>query len=681
MPKRLPALALGAAAFFLPFILGLFVHQQGFNLLDDGVWLLGARTVAEGGLLYGDLFTIYGPARFYLLAPFLLLLGKSVWTLAVFKACLDGAAGLFGYRLARRLGAGHWALIVPVGVIALGPVLPRYLAAALFAFWSVKILSRPADRRSCLVLGAIWGGLSLFGLDMAGYGGVILVLGLATVPTAAGKGWSRPGLAWGQILAGMASVLGTALVLALVLGILPVAIWDTVIYPATQFKMAMGISWVESFRSSPALHEVFAGHHTGEILDPVWPGQAGLRALGLRLMFLLAWVLPVWGLLAARRRHDLPLAMVAALGMAGWATLLARGDVEHLRLIWFGVLLLVPLLMARLSGRAVEVAAVVIALALGPLAAEQIWLAANAGRAGLEVWERETAGIRLATERRDQLEALCADLKRDPDAPVLVWPSQPGLHFVLGAPLSTSQITLLPGEVRDPVTVIADLDLTMPPVAVLGPAWGLASDIRSTRALAPSLYSNLRHNYLKVDEYTRRGENYKTLARVSGGAAAVEAAPLPRRLPGAAQYLKSATTPVFAAGVSVAQSFEVADFDLAGVTLMFSAPGPFPYEVSLKLTFIDITGPAAERVLAELPIRLSLEEGIQKRSFPFSPLRGSSGRTLVMEIRGNEDGNAPFALLWHRPERGDPAVRDSYPEGQAFHNGRPVLGDLYFITY
>ena len=679
--RRIFNLTANIMAFAVPFLVGLLVHQQGFNLLDDGLWLLGAKLVSEGGFLYRDLFTIYGPVRFLLLAPFLIILGQSVWTLAVFKACLDGAAGFFGYRLARRLDAGWWAVLVPIGVFALGPVHPRYLAAAMFAAFAGGVLVKPWSFRSGFTLGAVWGALGLFGLDMAGYGGVILGAGLVGMSRACGTGWVRSPGSWLSVGAGWGAVLGATALVALSQGVLTVAFWDTVVYPVTRFSDAMGISWWESFKGSPWLKEVFAGHYTGEALEAAWPGQAMLRALGLRIMFLLAWIVPVGGLVVARRRGDLRLALLAALGVAGWATLAARGDVEHLRLIWFCVLLPVPVIVGRLSGRVAVALTAVVVIPLVPLGMEQAWLAAHLNRPGLGVWERSTAGIRLESGRRDTLEALCAELVREADQPVLVWPAQPGLQFVLDAPLATPQATLLPGEVEDTAAVLRGLESSKPGVAVLGPAWGQTTGVRTMQEATPAMWSYLRKNYLLVQEYVHGGETFKTAARVEGGAAAVAAAPLSRRLPGTAHYLRTHMTEVMGPGTAIAQSFAVRDFDLAGVAVMFTAPGPFPYPVSLTLKFVALDGPNAGAVLAELPIQVKLDRNVQKMSFSFGPLAGTAGREVVMEITGNRDDLAPFALMWHWHHGNPGGEADFYQGGRAIFNGKSADGDLYFITF
>jgi len=165
-------------AALVPVGLGLVVHRQGFNMLDDGLWLLGAKTLADGNYLYGDLFSIYGPARYLLLLPFFGLAGQSVLALAVLKAVADGVAAALGYRFARWLGAGPLAWLVPVGVVALGPVHPRYVAAAGFAWLVGKTLTSHTGTRAGFGVGLAWGALALFGLDAAAAGLVIVAASL-----------------------------------------------------------------------------------------------------------------------------------------------------------------------------------------------------------------------------------------------------------------------------------------------------------------------------------------------------------------------------------------------------------------------------------------------------------------------------------------------------------------------
>ena len=114
---------------------------------------------------------------------------------------------------------------------------------------------------------------------------------------------------------------------------------------------------------------------------------------------------------------------------------------------------------------------------------------------------------------------------------------------------------------------------------------------------------------------------------------------------------------------------------------MFTAPGPFPYPGSLTLKFVVLDGPTSGAVLAELPIRIELEQKVEKKSFSFGPLGGTAGREVVMEITGNKDNGAPFALMWHWHHGAPGGETDFYPAGRAFFNGQSADGDLYFITF
>ncbi len=669
--------------FLIPFLVGMQVHRQGFNLLDDGLWLLGTRILLEGGTLYGDVFSIYGPARYLLLAPFFLVLGKSALSLAIFKAVLDGTASLFGFWYTRRLGAGRWAWLVPLGVVALGPVYPRYLAAAVFAAFAGEVLTHPMNRRRRWLLGMAWGGLCLFGLDMAGYGSVILVGGWLASRLSTSRTSPLPALPIGDLAAGLGAVLAVTVLVSLALGVLGPAFWDTVVYPVTRFSDAMGVSWFESFMRDPMLRDPFAGHFTGEILAPGWPGHAWQRVLGFRAMFLLVWLIPLAFLVRLRRGDGDPrLGPLLALAIAGWATLLARGDVAHLRLVWFGTLLLLPVLFSRWPGRPIVRGALAVPLllvALGPLLGEQIWLASHVHRPSLARWERASARVYLEAQRAEILEALCAELPWDGASAVLVWPAHPGLQFVLGAPLATPQSTLLGGEVRDTDVVLADLEKSRPPVMVLGSARGLVEGVTNLRGLEPTLWSHLRRNFARVKEYLPEGEAYLVTTRTPD--AGIGGPEIESRLPGASQEMASGTSPELGPGVSVAQSFRVQDFDLGGVELLFRSPGPYPYPVSFVLTFQELGGSRGTRRIQQIPIQVPLEKRTKKILFSFPPLVGTKGKILLLEITADPQGTRPFNLLWNKSNEEYPLFQDFYPEGQAFLNYKPVQADLFFVTY
>ena len=67
--SRVRATALVVLAGLLPFGVGCAVHRQGIDLLEDGLWLLGGRVLADGGWLHRDLYVADGPARYAMLLP------------------------------------------------------------------------------------------------------------------------------------------------------------------------------------------------------------------------------------------------------------------------------------------------------------------------------------------------------------------------------------------------------------------------------------------------------------------------------------------------------------------------------------------------------------------------------------------------------------------------------------
>ncbi len=664
----------------LPLLVGLRVHIQGFNLMDDGLWLLGGRVLAGGGHLFRDLFSIYGPARYVLILPFLQIFGHSVLALAVFKAVLDGVAAGFGFWLTRRLGAGRWAWLVPVGVLALGPVYPRYVAAAVFA--AVVANQIPTGNRlgRGWVLGLAWGLLSLFGLDMMAYGAVILLGGWFLGRRGAEN--SLPGWSWLEVGGGWALVLAPFAIAAIFKGYLGTVWWDTVVYPVTRFGGEMGRSWWATFTSGESLAEVFSGLNTGESLTAFMPGQAAWRTLAWRLLFVLAWLLPAGTLWLVWRRQLGKLAPLAALSLAGWSTLLGRGDTDHLRLIAWALLLLLPVLLSRLRNRIGLVAAVLgCVLVLGPRLGEQLWLATHLDRPTLSKWERETARIHLGTERQQGLEALLNDTQWDGHSPVVAWPAQPGLVFLLDAPLGTSQMTLLAGEVRDPQQAVAALQADPAAVVVLGRSAGLVTGVRTVKALAPELYSHLRQNYSLSSSMQTPDGVFRILHHQAGGEAAVRQLPLEKRLPGDTQFVRTGTTPVMGPGTSVAQIVQVSDFDLSGVALLVGSPGPWPQQISVTLRVVGVTDGRGDQLLAEIPLQITLNEQIERVGLSFDPVPGTVGGAIILDLEGNTDGQSPFTLFWHQPKAGQDANLDYYPDGQAFWNHQPAGADLFFAVY
>ncbi len=667
-----------ATAGLLPFLIGLRVHVQGFNLMDDGLWLLSARTVADGGHLYRDLFQIYGPARSFLLVPFFWFFGQSVGTLALFKAVLDGVAGAVGFHLTRRLGAGRWAWLVPFGVIALGPVYPRYVAAGLFAGLVAGVLCASVLKRRGWLVGASWGGLSLFGLDMFAYG-LVCVLGSLLFHCVVQKQRQLKWPAW-TVLSGLLLVLLPGALVALIAGYGDTMWWDTVIYPLTRFGDEMGRSWWTVFRSDEIISQSFAGLFSGENLPPLWVGHGVWLSLAWRSLYVLAWLAPLIALGVIWRRSWVDLLPFALVSLASWLTLSGRGDLAHLRLVAWLLLLLAPPLLARLiSQRGWQLGALLICcLVLGPRFGERLWLASHLERPTLVKWERESIGIHLAEDRRRDLEQIWQKSGWDGRSPVVAWPAQPGLVFAMGAPLATPQMTLLAGEVRNAGELVRRLSDDPPSLVILGRSAGLVQAVRGMRILAPEVYSFLRRDYALAASVKGAEAVFRILRPAAGD---VQQLPLEQRLPGDSQYLRTGTTPIMGPGTSVAQTVLVSDFEVSGLAILVGSPGPWPQLIQLQLKIVSVQHGAGDQLLATIPFEVVLHQQVERVELAFDAVPQTEGQMVIMEITGNENSAGPFTLFWHVPGPDVADHIDYYPAGRAFWNQRPVAGDLFFAVY
>ncbi|MFT5316692.1 MAG: hypothetical protein ACI9UK_002538, partial [Candidatus Krumholzibacteriia bacterium] len=642
----------------VPFVVGLRVHGQGFNLMDDGLWLLGTRVLADGGHLYRDIFQIYGPARNLLLAPFFMIFGQSVFALVILKAVLDGLAGALGYLITRRLGARWWAWLVPLGVLALSPVYPRYVAAGLFAALVSGAVWNLGAKRRGWVLGVAWGGLTLFGLDMFAYGAFCLVGTALLRSRDHDSKFSK--LMCFELTGGFLLVLLPTALIAFAGGYFSTMWWDTVVYPVTRFGGEMGRSWLTVFGSSAHVSQPFSGLHTGEILEAAWPGHAAWVALAWRCLYALAWLSPLAAVWVMWRRGWTHLTPFAFIAWASWSTLLGRGDLDHLRLVSWLLLLLWPPLLARLcQARAWQVAvAVVCVVVLGPRFGERLWLAGNGERSGLSQWERDTTGIKISDARRHDLERVLQATQWDGQAPVVAWPAQPGLVFALAAPLATPQMTLLAGEVRDADSIVRGLQSGAPPVVILGRSAGLVEAVRGMRTLAPTIYAHLRHEFALVANVKGSEAVFRVLQPSPDGA---QGLPLSQRLPGDSQYLRTGTTPIMGPGTSVAQTVQVTDFDLSGIAFLMGSPGPWPQTINIQLQIVSVTNGAGGQLLRQIPLQIELNSQVERVELAFDSVPATREQTVIVEVLGNRDNESPFTLFWHTSDPDDPNPVDYYP--------------------
>ena len=671
--------------FIVPALFTFLVERQGFNMLDDGLWALGTRVVADGGLLYRDIFTVYGPAQYYALLPFFWIFGESARTLVLFKAVLAGCSSMIGFYVVRRYGARRLGWLMPLAVMAIGPVSPRYVCAAAFAVFHAEVLWRTHRQfTNGLLLGIAWGCLSLFGLDMLLCGAIIVFAGYAFTRLLSSNALTFRDRRIAGTLVGLAGVFGVALLFAAATGTLTLAAWDTVVCPLAYSPHHIALNFLESFFRPQGMNTAFSQVFTGEQLSPAWPGHVGQRVTAIRMIVGLVFAAPFLALIARRQSVDTRLGSLFALALSSWVAIMWRSDVAHIFAAFFCTLFVAVCLLGviRLARSPVAVLGVAfLGAAMVPLAGERLWLLAHANRSSLIQWDRPTAGIAMAKGRHDTIERVLETLDAGHESPTVGWPAQPGLAFLSGRPLATRQVTLLAGSIRDEASVIADLHRSGPEQLVLGRAPGLTPGARSVDELSPVIWTFLRLNYFVELQIADGAEGFQVIRNAGSSGVDLESLPLERRLPGTSQLVKNAQTPPLSPGVVIGQVLRVGGTDLRGIVLLVTTTGTLPTEVDMEIAIEELLADGSTRSLALFRSRVPLDKNAQPRTLAFPVIPQTAGKMIVLNLSSTLDAEHEFRLLWHDPRADKGVPIDYYPEGHALLNGRPVDADLFFISY
>jgi hypothetical protein len=661
----LVAVAILAAAFALP------IYRQGLNFLDDGVWLLGAQALAEGKTLYRDFFTIYGPARFVALAATFAITGTSALSLAILESLSLGVATSVGFWATRRLGAGRWSWLVPLGMLALGPLKLKLVAVAVLAILFGWRLRRPLDIRSALLFGVGWGVLSWFGFDAFVQAVVICAGTLALTRTRLPRALALS-FVGAFVLAG-----SVVFVWAAATGSLNTFVWDTIIYPLLHFRHEMGVSVVATLTDATELGMPFAGLTTGESLDPFLPAHSLWRVASVWTLAGMIFFLPAYILWKERLRpQDSLLAAMVAFALASWIPLVGRGDMSHLLAAAAATIWLAPTCIRwlRRSVPRIAVGLSVALLALGPILAENLWLATHSQRDGLLSWDRDRALVKLPSSRIQELESTIDLLPGAPHDPALFWPAQPGLHFVFDIPTAVPQVTLLGGEVRNPEALVAELRRTRPPRVVLSARWKLQG--RDTRELCPEVWDYFRSNYRIHRTVADTADPFFILVPIVGGDDALRQLPVSERLFDRRQNVANSLSPSLGPGVRVGQSLQVGALNLSGIRVRWLAErGGFAIPVQLVLW--DFENGRLGQPFQGYRAEVVFEEREKVSEFQFDPPVATADRQIAITFEFPEESSRSIRLFWHQ----DPANADFYDEGTALVDGEAVDADLYFTTY
>ena len=642
---------------------------QGFNLLDDGLWLLGARVLAEGGVLYRDLFSIYGPAKFVLLLPFFAVMGQSAAALAMLKAISVGVAAGLGAHIVARRSSLYLVWIPLVGALGLWATRPRYVMAGAFALALAACLERAPRPRVFALLGLGWAAVVAFGLDAAGYATVVLIGTLVLVPD------QRPDRSRLIALAGGAfGGLGLLLIIATATGSLSAAVWDTLVYPLTRFGAEMGLSPLDTFRSADVAGVIFLDHQTGEAYTEAWSGHRMMMILARRSLYIGLLALPVTGcLMAWRRRNDPLLAAVAAFALAGWSTAAVRGEAGHLAAGWLGCLWLLPLVPSVLSSQKqlpARIAAGVLALViLVPLAAEPFWLATHTDRPGLAKWSRSSAGIHLTDERINNLEALDKNLGSLSANSMIFWPARPGLNFIFDIPAASPQATMLGGEVRNPQIVLDRLADTPDHAVLLHPPH--RRDGRGNRDVAPEIWAGLRQHYRVAGRVAGATDEFIVLVPTEQGQTSADL-PLQVRLHDQRQGIADEASPAMNPNQAIGQALQLGLAPLSGLAVRPATTTATEMIWDITVRTLDHRKPGQE--LGRYRINHPVTAGQSLIYLPFGPVPQSAGRPVLVELRPVSTPTADVRLLWHEKAQ-------ATPDDAAWVAGRPTSARLYFFSY
>ena len=531
------------------------LFREGVGLIDEGHLANAARRVAAGEILYRDVYTVYPPASFHVVAWLFDSFGVSLLVVRGFHVAMTLALAALVFLAGRRLMEWPFALLAAALVAGTGwhVILEGCHYAYLYGAMpmaALLLLARAGDRgtfdRGTLVgIGVLSGAALAFRLEPA------VGLGLAgTTVLAARAGLGRAlfeRLAW--------IVLGASAV------IVPIGVVYAV--EGALGDLLRAVFWT-------SFGQYLQG---GEFNLPMpafeyWPGEWSRR--GVRRWFV-SWEfrIPILLYCAAvvefgraewyRRRsgsgEPVASAKLERLALALFGAVLylratGRSDYYHLAPVLFPAYLLGADWLARgfrrwVPARAAWIAApIAVILLLASLGLHEFDRALRRYRASDEKLEIMPGGPLV--ERSQALDDLIDDLRgrTRPEEPIVVLPWYPIVYFLADRPNPTRFDWLFPGylETESEVAELIDsIDRSRARVVVYSPISIDGLPDRSLAAFAPEIDRFLRQRFVPVKRYgrfwvmTRRADPIGPARSDAPGedapeaseGAAVEATPLP----------------------------------------------------------------------------------------------------------------------------------------------------------
>ena len=496
----------------------LCLFREGVGLIDEGHLANAARRIAAGEILYRDVYTVYPPASFQVVAGLFELFGTSLFVVRGFHVAMTLALSVLVFFAGRRFMDTPFAWLAGALVAATGwhVILEGCHYAYLYGavpMAALLLLARAdaegtLDRGRLIAVGAL-AGLSLsfrlepfVGLALAGASVVLLREGFGR------RAWA--GLAW--------LVVGTLLV------VVPIGLYFAA--HGAIADLIMAVFWT-SFGQYLQGGEFNLPMPAFEWLPIEWTRQ-GLRQLFVswefRLPALLYAVTFAEVALAAWRGRRLPNGSLvlpanslARLCLALFGAILylratGRSDYYHLAPILFPAYLLGADWIARvwrrfvpprIDGLAYPLVALVLA---GSLFLQQFDLAVDRVFATADEVEVVPGGPRI--EGASRLDDLVADVRArtGPDEPIVVLPWYPIVYFLAERANPTKFDWLFPGYLTTDAAVAGFLDeieRSDARVVVYSPMSIDGRSDRSLAAFAPEIDRYLRQRFQPTRRYGR----------------------------------------------------------------------------------------------------------------------------------------------------------------------------------
>lgn len=395
---------------------------------DEGIFLSHAARIADGAVLYRDLFGLTGPASYWLLALMFKVFGISLKTahfiLAIQVAAITTAIYSVTLRLADRTSAAIGAL-----------------AFLVFTASDPQMMTNnhrwDADTYAILGIVAIWRGRPLLG-------GVLLALSVWATPVfaitaaaAVGAAWLIGQSPWRVIAGGAAGAIAGVLALLLTGGLQ--GFIDGLLWAKSNYSDINRMPYGAIVGGYPALFEDAAG---AEIV---------LRAVLVFGLTISAWLPPLAGILTLARR-DRNLIYFLLCGVSMLIGVSPRYDIGHLI---FAAPLFYPIAASFLQRARWAVVPVGVAACLFLLFAvvQRMSLVEVSTPVGVVRTDRETAEL---------TKFLTANIK--PGEKVFAFPYIPVVYFLTRAENVSRFCFLMPGfhTERDERVASADMERTPP---------------------------------------------------------------------------------------------------------------------------------------------------------------------------------------------------------------------------